>query len=157
MSLSAFEQALADSGSVASFLGLAASIFAWIAATGAKKAAREAANAVRVRNLAHSFSRWAMDARDLLKAVRELHFKDAQWAATDLLGALSHNKGWQSELRQSATDAEEIVLLLDFVNNYLSDEEIFSDMRDRLVVNCQAIYKKLNEVAGAIDAQVEGL
>jgi hypothetical protein len=30
-------------------------------------------------------------------------------------------------------------------------------MRDRLVVNCQAIYKKLNEVAGAIDAQVEGL
>jgi hypothetical protein len=99
--------------------------------------------------------------KGLLKAVRELHFKDAQWAATDLLGALSHNKGWQSELRPSAADAEEIVMLLDFVNNYLSDylsdEEVFFDMRDRLAVNCQAIYKKLNEVAGAIDAQVEGL
>ena len=98
-----------------------------------------------------------MDARDLLKAVRELHFKDAQWAATDLLGALSYNKGWLSELRHGATDTEEILELLDFVNNYLSDEEVFFEMRGRLVVNCQTIYTKLSNVAGSINLQVEGL
>jgi hypothetical protein len=89
--------------------------------------------------------------------VRNLHFADAQRAATDLLGALSHNKGWQLELRQNAAGVEEVVRLLDFVNNYLSDETIFMDMRNRLVQDCQTIYSKLNEVDGAIDAQVEGL
>jgi hypothetical protein len=34
---------------------------------------------------------------------------------------------------------------------------VFFGMRDRLVQDCQTIYKKLSEVAGAIDAKVEGL
>jgi len=130
---------------------------AWVQAGKAKDAAREAVAAVSIRNLSRSLSQWARDAKDLLKAVRNLHFTDAQRAATDLLGALSHRKGWQIELRQSAVELDEVVRLLDFVNNYLRDETIFMEMRDRLVRDCLTVYKKLNEVDGAIDAQVEGL
>jgi hypothetical protein len=142
---------------VASVAGVVFSCLAWVQAAKAKDAAREAVVAVRIRNLSRSFSQWSRDARDLLRDVRNLHFADAQRAATDLLGALSHNKGWQLELRQNAAGVEEVVRLLDFVNNYLSDETIFMDMRNRLVQDCQTIYSKLNEVDGAIDAQVEGL
>jgi hypothetical protein len=46
---------------------------------------------------------------------------------------------------------------LDFVNNYLSDESVFTEMRERLVSDCQMIFRRLNEMAGAIDAKVEGL
>jgi hypothetical protein len=157
MTLSAFEQALSDFGSVASFLGLIASGFAWAAATGAKKAAKAAANAVRVRNLAHSFSQWAIDARDLLKAVRELHFENAQRAGIDLLGAVAHNQGWQAGLRKEAAGLEEIVRLLNLVNTYLSDETVFIKRQSSLAENCQTVYRRLSELAGHIDAQAEEL
>lgn len=137
--------------------GVVFSCMAWVQAGKAKDAAREAVAAVRIRNLSRSLAQWARDAKDLLRAVRNLHFADAQRAATDLLGALSHRKGWQIELRQSAAELDEVVRLLDFVNNYLSEETIFMEMRDRMVRDCLTVYKKLNEVDGAIDAQVEGL
>jgi hypothetical protein len=154
---SAFEQALSDSGSVASFLGLIVSGFAWAAATSAKNAARGAADAVRVRNLAHSFSRWAVDARDLLTAVRELHFENAQRAGIDLLGAVSHNQGWQAGLRKETTGIEDIVRLLNLVNTYLSDEAVFVEKHSVLTEDCQTAYRKLCELAGHIDAHAEEL
>jgi hypothetical protein len=157
MTASDWNWLLTISGTVASVAGVVFSCLAWRQAAKAKDAAREAVAAVRIRSLSHSFSRWAVDARDLLGAMRDLQFADAQRAATELLGALSHNRGWLTELRQSTVGIEEVVRLLDFVNNYLSDEEVFFGMRDRLVQDCQTIYKRLSEVAGAIDAKVEGL
>jgi hypothetical protein len=152
---SAFEQALSDSGSVASFLGLITSGFAWAAATSAKNAAKGAADAVRVRNLSHSFSRWAVDARDLLRAVREKQFENAQRAGIDLLGALSHNQGMQAGLHNEAAGLGEVVRLLNLVNTYLSDESVFIEKQSNLARDCQTIYRRLSELAGHIDAHAE--
>jgi hypothetical protein len=118
MTVSDWNWALAIVGTVASIAGVIFSWMAWVQAAKAKDAAREAVAAGRIRNLSRSFSRWAVDSRDLLTAVRDLQFDNAQRAATDLLGDLSHNKGWQTQSRQSAASVEEVVRLLDFVDNY---------------------------------------
>jgi hypothetical protein len=96
-----------------------------------------------------------VDARDLLKEVRELHFGNAQRAGIDLLGALSHNRGWQAGLRKETLGIGEIVRLLNLVNTYLSDEAVFVDRQANLAEDCQTIYRQLNELAGQIDAQAE--
>lgn len=157
MTASAWNWRLTIVGAVASAAGVVFSWMAWVQAAKAKGAAREAVAAIRIHDLSHSFSRWAVDARDLLKAVRELHFENAQRAATDLLGALSHIKGKLAALRQNTAHVEDILRLLDFVNNYLSDETIFADKRDYLLQDCQAIYKRMDEAAGAIEVKVEEL
>jgi hypothetical protein len=148
---------LAIVGTLASIAGVVFSVLAWLQAGKAKEAAREAAEAVRVRNLSHDFFRWSADARELLRAVRELRFENAQRAATDLLGALAHNKGWQSGLRRESSVREvvEIVRLLTLVNTYMTEEVVFVDKQAKLVVHCQAIYLKLNELSGNLDAQSE--
>src|SRR5436305_135566 len=89
-------------GTVASIAGVVFSWLAWTEAAKAKRAAQEAADAVRIRNLAHSFSKWSVDARDLLNAVRDLEFGTARRAATTLFGELSHSKAWQTVLGREA-------------------------------------------------------
>lgn len=148
---------LAIIGTLASIAGVVFSWMAWVQAGEAKDAAREAAEAVRTRNLAHNFAGWAVDARELLTAVRSLHFENARRSATELLGDLSHTKGLGKGLRQNTRDIDEIVRILDVVNNYLSDELVFVETRERLVQDCQTIYRKLHEMAGAVEAQVEGV
>lgn len=155
MTAAAWGWLLAIVGTVASVAGVVFSWLAWKEAAKAKRAAIEAADAVRARNLAHSFSRWAVDARDLLRAVRESHFDNAQRAAIDLLGALSHNKGWQAGLQRQDAAVEEIVRMLSLVNVYLTDKAVFSDKLADLAEYCQTIYRKLSELAGSIDAQAE--
>jgi hypothetical protein len=157
MTASDWNWALAIVGTIASVTGVVFSWLAWVQATKAKDAAREAVTAVRIRNLSHSFSRWAADAKDLLRAVREARFAEAQRAATDLLGVLSHNRGWLAGLRLDTARMDEILRLLDFVNNYLSDETIFVDTRENLLRDCQSLYKKMDEAAGAIEVKAEGL
>jgi predicted tellurium resistance membrane protein TerC len=88
-------------GTIASIAGVVFSWMAWVQAAKAKEAAREAADAVRTRNLSHDFSRSSRNAQELLQAVRELRFENAQRAATDLLGVLAHNKGWQTGFRKA--------------------------------------------------------
>ncbi|HUD55441.1 MAG TPA: hypothetical protein VMR02_09455 [Terracidiphilus sp.] len=146
---------LAIVGTLASIAGVVFGWLAWVQAAAAKDAAREAANAVRTRNLAHSFSNWAVDARELLRSVRESHFESAQHAAINLLGALSHNKGWQAGLQRRDSAVEKVVRTLSLVNTYLSDESVFFDKQTDLAEDCQAIYTRLNELAGSIDAQAE--
>ena len=157
MTSTAWSWSLAIVGTVASIAGVVFSWMAWVQAGKAKDAAREASNAVRTRNLAHSLAGWAVIAKELLAAVRNLQFEDARRSATELLGVLSHTKGSRTGLRGSTGDIEEVVRILDFVNNYLSDELVFAEMRERLVQDCQVIFRKLNEIAGAVDARVEGL
>ena len=148
---------LAIVGTLASVAGVVFSCMAWMQASKARDAAMDAADAVRVRNLSQDFSRWSNDARELLWAVRELRFENAQRAATDLLGALAHNKGWQSGLRResSVREVEEIVRLLTLVNTYMTEGSVFVAKQARLVVHCQAIYLKLNELSGNLDAESE--
>jgi hypothetical protein len=148
---------LAIIGTLASIAGVVFSILAWVQAGKAKEAAMDAANAARIRNLAHNLAGWVSIAKDLLTAVRNLQFEDSRRAATELLAVLSHNKGWRTGLRQDVSDVEEIVRQIDFVNNYLSDRVVFMEMRDNLVHDCQTIFSKLHEMAGNVDAQVEGL
>jgi hypothetical protein len=128
---------------------------AWSEAEKAKKAANEAADAVRTRGLAHDFSRWAVDARDLLRAVRDLEFGSAQRAAINLFGELAHNRGWQVALQREEHAVEEVVRLLNLVNTYLADKAVFKDKQHGLAEDCQTIYRKLNELAGSLEAQAE--
>jgi hypothetical protein len=145
------------SGTVTSIVGLVFSLMAWIQATKAKDAAKEAADAVRTRNLSHDFSRWSRNAQELLQAVRELRFENAQRAATDLLGVLAHNKGWQKGFSKSASLAEvdEIIRLLNLVNTYLAERTVFEGKQAKLAEHCQVIFRRLNEVSGSFDAEVE--
>ncbi len=155
MSAAAWGWLLAIVGTLASVAGVVFSWLAWIEAGKAKVAAREAANAVRIRNLAHDFTGWAVDARDLLKAVRESEFGSAQGAAIRLLGALSHSKGWLTGLIPEASAVEEVVRLLNLVNTYLADRSVFEDKQAGLAEDCQSIYRRLNELAGALHAKAE--
>jgi hypothetical protein len=150
---------LAIVGTSASVAGVVFSWLAWVQAGRARDAAREAANAVRTRNLSHDFSRWAVNARDLLQAVRELRFESAQRAATDLFGVLAHNKGLQAGLKHETNlaDVERIVRSLALVNTLIADNVVFVSKQRTLARQCQAIYGKLNELAGNLDAQVENL
>ncbi len=146
-------------GTVASLAGVVFSWLAWVQAGKAKEAAREAANAVRARNLSHEFSRWSVDARELLRAVRELRFDNAQRAATDLLGVLAHNRGWQVGLKRavSAVEMDEVIRLLNLVNIYLTDRAIFEGKQTEIAEQCQVIFRKLSEISGNLDAEVERL
>ena len=155
MSAAAWGWALAIVGTLASIAGVVFSSLAWIEAGNAKKAALEAAESVRVRNLAHNFSKWSVDARDVLRAVRDLEFGSAQRAATDLFGELSRNRGWQKTLHREAGVVEEVVRLLNLVNTYLTDKTVFKDKRTGLAEDCQTIYRRLNELAGSLEAQAE--
>ena len=85
------------------------------------------------------------------------HAENAQRAGIDLLGAVSHNQGWQAGLRKETTGIEDIVRLLNLVNTYLSDEAVFVEKHSVLTEDCQTAYRKLCELAGHIDAHAEEL
>lgn len=135
MTASAWNWLLTISGTVASVAGVVFSCLAWVQAKGAKKAAEEAATSVRVRNLSHSFTQWSVDARELLQSVRDLRFENAQRSATDLLGALAHNKGWQAGLRNETqpTGLNEVIRLVGLVNEYLAERAVFEDNQTEIV------------------------
>lgn len=126
-------------------------------AKGARKAAREAAVAVRARNLSHSFSQWSADARELLQSARDLRFENAQRAATDLLGDLSHNKGWQTGLRDESPviGLNEVIRLVGLVNEFLAERADFENNQVEIVRHCEVIFRKLKETSGKLDAAME--
>jgi hypothetical protein len=159
MSSTTWSWLLAIIGALASIAGVVFSWMAWVQAGKAKEAAREAADAVRTRNLSHDFSRWSQNAQELLQAVRELRFENAQRAATDLLGVLAHNKGWQAGLKREApaVKVEEVIRLLTLVNTYLAEREVFEGKQAKIAEHCQVIFRRLNEISGSFDAEVEGL
>lgn len=150
---------LTIAGTVASIAGVVFSWLAWVQAGKAKEAAREAADVVRARILSHEFSRWSVDARELLLAVRELRFENAQRAATDLLGVLAHNRGWQAGLKReaSAVKVDEVIRLLNLVNTYLTERVVFEGEQAKIAEHCQVIFRRLNEISGSFDAEVESL
>jgi GTPase len=159
MTASAWNWILAIVGTVASIAGVIFSWMAWVQARKAKDAAREAADAVRTRNFSHDFSRWSKNAQELLQAVRELRFENAQGAATDLLGVLAHNKGWQAGLRREAfaVKVDEVIRLLTLVNTYLTERAVFEGKQSKIAEHCQVIFRRLSEISGSFDAEVENL
>jgi hypothetical protein len=148
---------LTIAGTVASVAGVVFSWMAWVQAKGARKAATEAAASVRARNLSHSFTQWSADARELLQLVRDLQFESAQRSATDLLGVLAHNKGWQAGLRNEAQaiGLNEVIRLLSLVNEFLAERAVFEGNRTEIVQHCQVIFRKLKEASGRLDAAME--
>jgi hypothetical protein len=159
MSSTAWSWLLAIVGTLASIAGVVFSVLAWVQAGKAKEAAKEAGDAVRTRNLSHDFSRWSVIARELLQAVRELHLENAQRAATDLLGVLAHNKGWQAGLKReaSAVKVDEVIRLLTLVNTYLTERAVFEGKQAKIAEHCQLVFRRLNEISGSFDAEVESL
>ncbi|MGH9600682.1 MAG: hypothetical protein ACRD27_12520 [Terracidiphilus sp.] len=157
MSSTAWSWLLAIVGTLTSIAGVVFSVLAWVQAKGARKAAQEAAAAVRVRNLSHSFTQWSVDARELLQSVRDLRFESAQRSATDLLGVLAHNKGWQAELRNDApaTGLNEVIRLVGLVNEFLAERTVFEGNQTEIVRHCEAIFRKLREASGKLDAAME--
>lgn len=150
---------LAIVGTVASIAGVVFSWMAWVQAGRAKDAAQQAADAARLRNLWHDYFRWSEDARELLRSVRELRFEIAQRTATDLLGDLAHNRGWQSGLKREVPTAEidEVIRLLTLVNTYLTEKAVFEGKQLTIARHCQTIFQKLIEISGNFDREVEGL
>lgn len=45
--------------------------------------------------------------------------------------------------------------MLSLVNTYLSNEAVFREKVIDLAEDCQTIFRRLNELAGSIDAQAE--
>jgi hypothetical protein len=89
MSAAALGWFLAIVGTVASVAGVVFSWLAWVQAAKAKVAAREAANAVRRRNLADEVLKLAGDAKEFLSAVQHGQRDSAISAANGLLHSLS--------------------------------------------------------------------
>ncbi len=146
-------------GTVASVVGLVFSWMAWVQAAKAKVAAKEAADAVRTRNLSHEFTRWSVIARELLGAVWQLHLENARRAATELLGVLAKNRGWQAGLKRESfvLEVDEIIRLLSLVSKYLTEEAVFEGKRAKIAEHCEVIFRRLNEISGTFDAEVERL
>ena len=157
MSSTAWGWFLAIIGTLASVAGVVFSWMAWVQAAKAKEAAREAAEAARTRNLAHAFSSWVALARDLLASVRNLDLDEASRVATELMSELSYHKGWRKGRGQQTTEIDEVIRVLDFVSGYFENEAIFIGSRHDLVRDCYTVLKRLREMAGIIDARLEGL
>jgi hypothetical protein len=74
-----------------------------------------------------------------------------------LLGVLAHNKGWQAGLRNEAPAAglKEVVRLVSLVNEFLAERSVFEGNQTEIVRHCEAIFRKLIEASGKLDATME--
>jgi DNA polymerase I-like protein with 3'-5' exonuclease and polymerase domains len=158
MSPSDWNWLLAIAGTVASIAGVVFSWMAWVQATKAKDAAREAAAAVRKRNTAQEFLRLAGDAKEFLAAVRQERAENAISTANNLLHALSIIRT-RSMTRASDADmlktceSEIIKVSIDLsADGIPTDQSKFADLHDR----CHAIHQTICELAGRTERLSEG-
>jgi len=158
MSPSDWNWLLTIAGTVASIAGFVFSWMAWVQATKAKDAAREAAAAVRKRNTAQEFLRLAGDAKEFLSAVQQGRTENAISTANNLLHALSiirtRSMTRASDVDMLKTCESEIIRVIVGLNadGVPTDQSRFSDLLDR----CHAIHRTVCELAGRMERLSEG-
>jgi DNA polymerase I-like protein with 3'-5' exonuclease and polymerase domains len=149
---------LTIAGTVASIAGVVFSWMAWVQATKAKDAAREAAAAVRKRNTAQEFLRLAGDAKEFLSAVQQGRTENAISTANGLLHGLSMIRTQSLTHASDAHNLKECESEIIKVSIGLSadgipiDQSRFADLHDR----CHAIHQTICELAGRMERLSEG-
>jgi hypothetical protein len=158
MTASAWNWLLTIVGTVASIAGVVFSWMAWVQATGAKKAAEEAANAVRMREKADEFLRLAADANGLVASVqardRERAISGANNLAHLLLIAGSHRASYLPD----GFSLDLAVENLRKVGTILASEG-FPEAAPRmakLLYRCHQIHESLCGISGSVKNRTEG-
>lgn len=158
MTASAWNWFLAIVGTVASVAGVVFSILAWVQATGAKKAAEEAAKTVRSREAEYEFSRLASDARELLAAVQGRQKEKAIEAANHLSHLLIIAGGHRAAFLPEDFSTELCVENLQKVSTLLASEG-FPEVPQRMVKllnRCHQIHESLCSISGSVQGRTEG-
>jgi hypothetical protein len=145
-------------GVFASIVGVVFSWLAWVQAKGAKKAAEEAARAVRTHETAYDFSKMAADAKSLLEAVQTRQKDKAIAAATELAHLLMIAKDRRADFLPTAFSSELCVQNLHGIGTKLAAEGLPESQQKMtaLLGQCNQIHKSLCEMAGSVDRNSEG-
>jgi len=159
MTASAWNWFLDISGTVASLAGVVFSWMAWVQATGAKKAAEEAARSVKSKDTAHEFAKLAADAKDLLAAVQNQRADRAIEAVNDLVHQLSVALSRREEFLPGDSELKLAIKQLSAVSGYLSSRGFPSDSGEilKLTRRCQQIHQIVCGVQGSLEKTVEGV
>jgi hypothetical protein len=159
MTSSDWNWVLTIAGTVASIAGVVFSWMAWVQAKGAKKAAKEAAHAVKSKDTAHEFAKLAADAKDLLAAVQDQRADRAIEAVNDLVHRLSVALARREEFLPRDAELKEAIKQLSAVSGYLSSRGFPSDSVEilKLTRRCQQIHQIVCGVQGNLEKSVEGV
>jgi hypothetical protein len=145
-------------GTIASVAGVVFSMMAWIQATKAKDAAREATNAVRKRNTAQQVLKLAGDAKEFLSSVQQNRAENAVSAANSLSHSLSLLRT-QSIADFPDTDTLKACLaMITTVAIRLNVGGVPEDSTERegLLVLCHGIHRSVCDLAGRMERLSEG-
>jgi len=158
MTLGAWNWLLAIAGTIASIAGVVFSWLAWVQATKAKDAAREATDAVRKRNTSQEVLRLAGDAKEFLAAVQQSRTENAISTANNLVHALSMIRTRSitraSDVGMLKACESEIIRVIVGLNadGVPTDQSNFADLLDR----CHTIHRTICELAGRMERLSEG-
>lgn len=157
MTASAWNWFLAILSTVASLAGLVFSWMAWGQAKGAKRAAEEAADAVKNRETAHEFTKLATDAKELLAAVQSEHKDRAIAAADDLTHLLIIAFERRASYLPKEFNAQLCIRNLQSISRSLGTEGFTAEPRKRrqLLDRCHQIHKSLCGIAGVVERHTE--
>ena len=157
MTASSWNWFLTIVGTVASVMGVVISWLAWVQAKGAKKAAEEAARAVRARDTAFEFSRMAADAKGLLEAVQTRQKDKAIIAATDLIHLLAFARDRRANYLPSGFRIDLSIEHLQIISNSLASEGFPEDTQrvQKLLDRCHEIHNSLCRIAATVDRTSE--
>ena len=131
---------------------------AWVQAKGAKKAAEEAAKAVRARETEYEFSRLALDARDLLAAVQGRQAEKAIEAANHLSHLLIIAGGHRAAYLPEGFSTELCVENLRKVSTWLASRGFPETSQEigKLLKSCHQIHESLCGISGSVQSRTEG-
>jgi len=159
MTASAWNWVLAIAGTLASLAGLVFSWMAWVQAKGAKRAAEEASDAVRARDTTDEFTKFALDAKELLTAIQERRTDRAIESANDLGHLLSVALSRRTAFLPEEPELRSTVKQLQTVSSYLSSKGFPLDQGEiaRLTRRCQEIHEVMCRIQGSLERNVEGV
>jgi len=157
MSANDWNWLLAIVGTVASIAGLVFSGLAWIQAKGAKKAAEEAARAVRAKETAYDFTKMAADAKSLLESVQNKHKDKAIIAATDLIHLLMIADDRRASYLPVGFSTALCVDNLHRISTSIASEGFpeKSSQMEKLLAQCHQVHSSLCGIAGSADRAQE--
>lgn len=158
MTASNWNWALAIVGTIGSVVGVVFSCMAWVQAKGARQAAEEAANTVRVRETADEFLRLAADAKDLIAAVQARDREEAIKAANNLVHLLMIAGQHRASYLPDNFPAELCVENLRKVSTSLASEGFPESPQKigKLLRSCHQIHEALCGISGSVQRRTEG-
>lgn len=149
---------LAIVGTLASIAGLVFSWMAWIQAKGAKRAAEEASEAVRLKETSDEFLKLAADAKDLMTAVQSKERDRAILAANNLAHLLAIAGQHRVSYLPEDFSTEFCVGNLRKVSTSLASEGFPETPQKmaKLLARCNQIHDSLCGISGSVKRRTEG-